>query len=194
MNTETQQATQENNAAKGSEANLFLVLEGGGARGVAHVAAWRVLETLVSKPRESLTHLPSDELGPDRFTLTAVAGTSAGAVAAAFIAAGARSGDLIDRDGRVPLRDVLGLEHFHDIFGARGWHRLKAFRRFQKPSARLAIEAKFLSPASERALNRSAESATGEGPTPGDRIDRWDPLPTFTLFVTALFGLWQVLD
>src|ERR1700686_244669 len=99
-----------------SETNLFLVLEGGGARGVAHVAAWRVLEGLVSKPREPLTTVLPEHYGSERFKLAGVAGTSAGAVAAAFIAAGARSSDLSDNEGRVPLCNVLYLEYFHEIF------------------------------------------------------------------------------
>src|SRR5690348_15719911 len=94
---------------------LFLVLEGGGAKGIAHVAAWKALDRLVAKPKEAVAPPPSD-LGSERFVLTGVAGTSAGAVIAAFIAAGAKAEDLIDNNGEVPLCKTLNIRRFRDIF------------------------------------------------------------------------------
>jgi predicted acylesterase/phospholipase RssA len=114
-----------------NESPLFLVLDGGGARGIAHVAMWKALERLIAKPSGSQPSLPA-EFGPQRYRLSGVAGTSAGAIAAAFIAAGASARDLIDKTGRSPLCTPLGLEYFHALFGIRGMRRIKSIRRFQR--------------------------------------------------------------
>jgi predicted acylesterase/phospholipase RssA len=116
------------------ETALYLVLDGGGARGVAHVAAWRVLDTMVRKPGGPKPELP-EELGAKRYVLAGVAGTSAGAIAAAFIAAGAKPDDLIDTKGRVPLLSELRLRRFSEIFGIRGWRRLENLRRLAPPNS-----------------------------------------------------------
>ena len=71
-----------------NETALSLVLGGGGAKGIAHIAAWAALEPLISTPTRKVKDFPPD-LGERRFQLTEVAGTSAGALMAAFIAAGA---------------------------------------------------------------------------------------------------------
>ena len=120
---------------------LYLVLEGGGAKGIAHIAAWEALEPLILKPNS-----PRDDVRNDReqFELSGVAGTSAGAVVAAFIAAGATSKVLIDDSGRLPLCDALGLGHLRDIFGIRGWRRLRNLRIFLRPSdSLLAAECRY---------------------------------------------------
>ena len=119
-----------------TERSLFLVLDGGGARGVAHVAVWRALERLVARPKESWRAETTAKYGPERYRLAGIAGTSAGAIAAAFIVAGAEAGDLIDQKGQIPICSTLGLEHFHDIFGIRGWRRLRFFRFFLGSSAK----------------------------------------------------------
>jgi predicted acylesterase/phospholipase RssA len=116
-----------------NETPLSLVLGGGGAKGIAHIAAWAALEPLISTPTRKVKDFPP-ELGERRFQLTEVAGTSAGALMAAFIAAGATSTDLVDAKGRVPLCGALGLNHFHEISGEHGWRRLKLLRNLYAPS------------------------------------------------------------
>jgi predicted acylesterase/phospholipase RssA len=198
MQGQAQEANSAGGTEESPEADLFLVLEGGGARGVAHVAAWRVLENLISKPRESLAASLPEVLGPERFKLTAVAGTSAGAVAAAFIAAGAKSSDLIDSAGRVPLCDVLGVGYFHDLFGARGWERLKFIRWFQRPSRRLADEAARLTPPGQRTLRRSAaveEETSGQAATtPASPNEGENPFLRFIFAGILFFIVWQLFD
>lgn len=138
---ETTERGQAESLPETAETELFLVLEGGGARGIAHVAAWGVLDELVAKPFDPVPRdIPSD-LGKDRFRLTAVAGSSAGAIVAAFIAAGAKAEDLIDREGRVPLCEVLGVEYFYDIFGMREWRRLKHLKSIGGSAGPLAEKA-----------------------------------------------------
>lgn len=189
------------NSENESQTELFLVLEGGGARGVAHVAAWRALENLVSTPTRQLPDeehsRQARELGPGHYTLSAVAGTSAGAVAAAFIAAGAKADDIVGRDGRVPLCGVLNLEYFHDIFEARGWHRLRAMRRFQRPSKRLLKAADSLTPPGEISLRGAAAQragANGEVRDADTRHEKMDPLARIILIVAGTVVLLQIID
>jgi predicted acylesterase/phospholipase RssA len=107
--------------AQKSKTSLFLALEGGGAKGIVHVAAWAALEPYV--------------VGPERqFDLEEIAGTSAGAIAAAFIAAGAHPEQLIASDGSMPLAAVLGIKRFYDLFSVAGWRRLQRWRRILNPS------------------------------------------------------------
>jgi len=89
--------------------NVFLVFEGGGAKGIVHVGALRALE------------------GHD-IRVAGVAGTSAGAIVAALVAAGYSSRELIADDGSSPLLRVIGLERATDFFGAN-WSRLALARR-----------------------------------------------------------------
>ena len=169
-----------------NERDLFLVLDGGGARGIAHVAVWRALERLVARPREDWKPSALDTYGPERYRLAGVAGTSAGAIAAAFIAAGADAGDLIDGEGRVPLCTVLGLEHFHAIFGIRGWRRVKFFRFFlggpSKNEARIASLTREMEnsgysglpsapPPARKARRVSASTEEALGDKPGAIVD-----------------------
>jgi predicted acylesterase/phospholipase RssA len=121
------------------ETPLLLVLEGGGAKGIGHIAAWEVLARLVATPTEKVPELPPD-LGDARFCLTGVAGTSAGALVAAFIAAGASASELIDAEGRVPLCSALGLNYFHEVFGLKGWRKLSRMRALKMPWSLLARE------------------------------------------------------
>jgi predicted acylesterase/phospholipase RssA len=109
----------------GPPRSLFLALEGGGAKGIAHVAALRALEKVLENARANKR---------DEYVIREVAGTSAGAIVAAFIAAGATSRELIDDAGRMPLAGALGIEKFHDLFGLAGWRRLKLWRRILKPT------------------------------------------------------------
>jgi predicted acylesterase/phospholipase RssA len=93
------------------------------------------LQRFVARPKESWAPETSKKYGAEKFRLAGVAGTSAGAIAAVFIAAGAEANDLVDPDGRVPLCNVLGLDYFYDLFGIRGWRRVKFFRFFLRWSS-----------------------------------------------------------
>jgi predicted acylesterase/phospholipase RssA len=125
-----------NSKLQNPETPLFLVLDGGGARGIAHVAMWRALEPLIATRNRPQPEVP-EELGSERYRLAGIAGTSAGAIAAAFIAAGASADDLIDESGRPPLCTELGLQYFHALFGIRGWRHIQFLRLLLKPSTRL---------------------------------------------------------
>lgn len=92
----------------GEPKRVFLVFEGGGAKGVVHVGALRALEGHGVK-------------------IAGAAGTSAGAIVAALVAAGYSSNELIDEHGRSPLLRSLGLECATDFFGST-WSRLARLR------------------------------------------------------------------
>lgn len=88
---------------------IFLVLEGGGAKGIVHVGALRALES------------------EQQIEIAGVAGTSAGAIVAALVAAGYGARDLIAEDGTSPLLQRLGMTTATGFFG-RGWDRLAIAR------------------------------------------------------------------
>ena len=111
---------------------LFLVLEGGGAKGIAHVAAWAALKEFLQGANRAA--LADPKLAEHCFVIKQVAGTSAGAIAAALIAAGADANDIIDDQGRMPLSGPLGISRFYDLFGISGWRRLKLWRSILRPS------------------------------------------------------------
>lgn len=98
---------------------LFVAMSGGAAKGIAHVGAMRAIED-------------SGEL-----SIKALAGTSAGAIVAALLAAGYKASELIDRqpDGRITtIFDTLAKSRpaFTDatrIFGRWGWARIEIARR-----------------------------------------------------------------
>lgn len=119
--------------------SLYLVLEGGGAKGIAHVAAWDALEEILVESNASSER--SIEPGRDRYELREVAGTSAGAIVGALIAAGARSNQLLDADGRMPLADALFISRFYDLFGVSGWRRLRLWRFILSPKAAITAAA-----------------------------------------------------
>lgn len=88
---------------------IFLVLEGGGAKGIVHVGALRALE---NEPK---------------IEIAGVAGTSAGAIVAALVAAGYTARELVAEDGTSPLLRLLGMDGATDFFG-RNWNRLAMAR------------------------------------------------------------------
>lgn len=88
---------------------IFLVLEGGGAKGIVHVGALRALE------RET------------NIEIAGVAGTSAGAIVAALVAAGYRAREMVADDGTSPMLRLLGMDTATDFFG-RQWDRLALAR------------------------------------------------------------------
>jgi predicted acylesterase/phospholipase RssA len=175
------------------EIPLYLVLEGGGARGIAHVAVWRVLEGLVATPKQPDSKQVDTPLLNPRYCLKGVAGTSAGAIAAAFIAAGARSEDLIGRDGRLPLCDYLGLDYFHEVFGLDGWRRLSYSRRFVKPSKLLRRAAARLSPPDKKRADLTGERALAGLSPEAEQSNKLDPFSIFMLWAFGLFFGYQTV-
>lgn len=92
-----------------SPKKVFLVLEGGGARGLAHVGAVRAIED------------------DPRLQIVGVAGTSAGALVAALVAARIPTREMIDDAGDSPLLNSLGLRDATDLLG-REWSRIARVR------------------------------------------------------------------
>lgn len=80
---------------------VFVVLEGGGAKGVAHIGALKALE----------------ELG---YEVEGIAGTSAGALVAALYALGLSSRDIIDAENKAHVLQELDIKDATKIIG-RGW-------------------------------------------------------------------------
>jgi predicted acylesterase/phospholipase RssA len=161
------------------ENGLFLVLEGGGAKGVAHVAAWSILQPALLFPRD----FPSSEQLRGEyppFLLRGVAGTSAGAIMAAFIAAGAKPTDLVDKGGNLPLTSELGLTHFYDLFGMKGWRWLKFLRFLLQPSRRLSQIAARLKP------KRFRPSEPAPLQDSWDYVERLLPLNPFVWFLSLV--------
>ena len=93
---------------------VFVAFAGGGAKGVVHVGALKALEER-------------------NVVLKGVAGTSAGAIVAALVAAGFRADDLIDSaSGRTILERLSEIDpkvsRATDLFGKVGWLRVRLFR------------------------------------------------------------------
>lgn len=115
----------------------LLAFEGGGAKGLVHLGALHAVEAT------------------GRFEIAAVAGTSAGAMIAALVAAGYRAEDLFSlagpdaaeaghkppAHGFASLLDGLGLADATAVFGAAPWARLAGFRRLLDWGARGALAA-----------------------------------------------------
>ena len=88
---------------------VFLVLEGGGARGLAHVGALRAIE---EEPRLEIAGL---------------GGTSAGAIVAALASAGYASTEMIDSNGTSPLLRHAGFKDATGLLGA-DWKKVRRIR------------------------------------------------------------------
>ncbi len=88
----------------------FLIFEGGGAKGIAHLGALRAME----------------DLG---YAFAGVAGTSAGAFVAVLVAAGYRSDSLLDPDA--PTSNLLAAHGKTpiDLLGAKPWQEMAKLRR-----------------------------------------------------------------
>ena len=92
----------------------FVAFEGGGAKGLLHVGALRTLEAR-------------------NVTYRGLAGTSAGAIVAAFAAAGLKADDLFSAERGTTLMDRLrqidgALRTPTDLFGVGGWGRVTRLR------------------------------------------------------------------
>jgi len=106
--------------------DVFLIFEGGGARCIAHIGALRALE----------------RKGVD---IKGVAGTSAGAMIAALVAAGYRSEDLFSIDGETagmsPVLRSVGLQAAQDLFRRRDLLALTVLARPLLMAGRWAVVA-----------------------------------------------------
>ena len=103
----------EDSKSSAKNGEIFLALQGGGAKGIVHVGG--------------LTAINEMEIG-----IKAVAGTSAGAIVAALIAAGYTGKELFDVDnGRNLFADFPAeskVKKPTDLFTRRGWWALKSLR------------------------------------------------------------------
>ncbi|MFJ5298643.1 patatin-like phospholipase family protein [Pseudomonas sp. NPDC088368] len=92
---------------------VFLALQGGGAKGVVHVGGLLAVEALYCDIR-------------------GVAGTSAGSIVAALVAAGYGADDLVNLETRTHIFESFGAKYgYHrptDLFTRTGWFILKSVR------------------------------------------------------------------
>jgi NTE family protein len=104
--------------------DVFLIFEGGGARCVAHIGALKALE------RKGVT-------------IRGVAGTSAGALIAALVAAGYKAEEIFSAEGetagRSPILESAGLRVARDLFRRRDQIALAALIRPLLSAGRWAI-------------------------------------------------------
>lgn len=106
----------------GKPLEIFLVFEGGGAKGVVHVGAYHAIVNGASNP-----------LWP-ALRVKGVGGASVGALIASLIAAGYQPDDLIKRDGTMPaLNAELGIKHAEDLFRKGDWKKILRARPFVYP-------------------------------------------------------------
>ncbi|WP_080960611.1 patatin-like phospholipase family protein [Xanthomonas arboricola] len=119
---------------------VFLVFQGGGAKGIAHIgglAAWE-------ETQNKADALPESDGGLE---LAGVAGTSAGAIIASLVAAGYSSKQIFD-DGPAPrhlLERVKGglYKKPSSLFGLFGWRLIKLLRDTSYSADRRPRLAKF---------------------------------------------------
>jgi NTE family protein len=113
------------------ERRAFVVLEGGGAKGVAHVGALSAVEA-------------------EGYRIDGLAGTSAGALVAALRAAGFGPRDLIDVGSDASVLDRLTppARHATDLLGRRGWFAIRLAREIERgwisPAFLIALAAALL--------------------------------------------------
>lgn len=92
---------------------IFLAMQGGGAKGIVHVGALTAIEQL-------------------KFDIQGVAGTSAGSMVAALVAAGYKASELVDPQKKEHLFSTvghaLGFKEPTRLFTAKGWKILKIAR------------------------------------------------------------------
>lgn len=102
---------------------IFLALQGGGAKGIVHVGGLRALDN-------------------QQLEIKGVSGTSAGSIVAALIAAGYKGKDLVDPDNRNHLLNVVGHKYQFrkptDLFSKGGWRALRLVRYLSNPKKALA--------------------------------------------------------
>jgi NTE family protein len=104
---------------------LFVVLEGGGAKGIMHVGALHELEAWSRKQGAYEDYPPLEIQG--------YGGSSIGALIACLCSVGYRPDDFFnDRDQHSPLLDLIGIKSPTDLFGQgrliTGWQRIVLFK------------------------------------------------------------------
>jgi len=102
--------------------SVYLAFQGGGARGVSHVGGLAAVEEL-------------------RLTIKGVAGTSAGAILAALVAAKFESKDLLNPSERTHLLQKVAngkYEKATSLFSESGWKSIKGLRESAKSTSWLA--------------------------------------------------------
>jgi len=92
---------------------IFVVLEGGGARGIAHLGFLKAIEESAA---------PYQILG--------FSGTSIGAIVASLMAAGFKTDELFDSNsGRSPLLEQIHIAQPTQLFGPNGWRAIRIWER-----------------------------------------------------------------
>lgn len=112
---------------------IFLVFQGGGAKGIAHIgglAAWEEVKQKVNSANPD---------GAKSMELAGVAGTSAGAIIASLVAAGYEAEQLY-KIGPNPdhlLKRIAGgrYERPSSLFGRMGWFYIKSLRNAARQAA-----------------------------------------------------------
>ncbi|WP_448096283.1 patatin-like phospholipase family protein [Luteibacter yeojuensis] len=106
---------------KGREQDVFVAFQGGGAKGIAHVGAYQAIWDIVQRqPTEGVT-----------FNIRGVAGTSAGAIIAALVAAKVEPSRLFDATRNTHLLQKIANGAYKKptrLFTRMGWARLWAVR------------------------------------------------------------------
>ena len=102
---------------------VYVVFQGGGARGAVHVGALKALELANFPPKD----LSKPATKPE---IVGVAGTSAGSIMAALVAAGYQSDQIIDISGKSDQHILKGLKGFASgsltgLFTEKGWARIE---------------------------------------------------------------------
>ena len=100
---------------------VFAAFSGGGAKGLVHIGALKILEE-------------------ERVVFAGLSGTSAGAIVAALKAAGFTADDMVDpASGRTLVDEIRefapGISRITDLFGKGGWRRIRLMRDHGKRRA-----------------------------------------------------------
>ena len=109
---------------------VYVVFQGGGARGAVHVGALKALELAKFPPKD----LSKPATRPE---IIGVAGTSAGSIMAALVSAGYQSDQIIDVSGKSDQHILKGLKGFASgsltgLFTEKGWARINRARWIAK--------------------------------------------------------------
>ncbi|ULQ48318.1 patatin-like phospholipase family protein (plasmid) [Flagellatimonas centrodinii] len=97
--------------------SLYLILEGGGAKGIAHIGAIHAIEAY-------RTHI----------SLSGIAGTSAGSIVAALSVAGYSADEIFSLDGSTHILQNLRPppRYAYELLGRAAWERLRVIRWCQR--------------------------------------------------------------
>lgn len=110
---ETNLGDEPTNAPNLSKRDGYVAFEGGGAKGIAHVGAWRAIEE-------------------SQLNVRGVCGTSAGAIMAALVAAHYPASKILDVQQKTTLLEhsTLNVELIAHLLGAKQWCLLSRMRNF----------------------------------------------------------------